>query len=70
MKRPWTGSAVQAIRMSKFIAERIAFALKQSELGISGVKVCRKIGISETTSYVWRKEYGGVGPESRLLVKV
>ncbi|MFA8474189.1 transposase, partial [Xanthomonas campestris pv. campestris] len=25
-------------------------------------EVCRKLGIAEATSYVWRKECGGLGP--------
>jgi len=50
------------MRKSKFTDEQIAFALKQSELGISVEEVCRKMGISEATFYVWRKKYGGVGP--------
>ena len=50
------------MRKSKFTDEQIAFALKQSELGISVEEVCRKMRISEATLYVWRKKYGGVGP--------
>lgn len=47
---------------SNFTVEQIAFALKQSELGISVEEVCRKMGIGEATFFVWRKTYGGVGP--------
>jgi putative transposase len=50
------------VRKSKFTDEQIAFALKQAELGISVEEVCRKMGISDATFYVWRKKYGGVGP--------
>ena len=25
-------------------------------------EVCRKMGISDATFYVWRKKYGGIGP--------
>jgi putative transposase len=50
------------VRTSKFTEEQIAFALKQVELGISVEEVCRKMGISDATFYVWRKKYGGVGP--------
>lgn len=25
-------------------------------------EVCRKMGISEATFYLWKKRYGGVGP--------
>ena len=50
------------MRKSKFTDDQIAFALKQAELGISVEEVCRKMGISDATFYVWRKKYGGVGP--------
>lgn len=50
------------MRKSKFTEEQIAFALKQAELGTSVEEVCRKMGISDATFYVWRKKYGGVGP--------
>ena len=50
------------MKRSKFTDEQIAFALKQAELGISVEDVCRKMGISDATFYVWRKKYGGIGP--------
>lgn len=50
------------MKKSKFTEEQIAFALKQAELGSSVEEVCRKMGISDATFYVWRKKYGGVGP--------
>lgn len=50
------------MKKSKFTEEQIAFALKQAELGTCIEEVCRKMGISEATFYVWKKRYGGVGP--------
>lgn len=50
------------MRKSKFTEDQIAFALKQNELGTSVEEVCRKMGISEATFYVWKKKYGGLGP--------
>ena len=50
------------VRKSKFSEDQIAFALKQNELGTSVEEVCRKMGISDATFYVWRKKYGGIGP--------
>jgi putative transposase len=50
------------VKKSKFTEEQIAFALKQAELGTRVEDVCRKMGISEATFYVWKKRYGGVGP--------
>ena len=39
-----------------------AYALKQAELGTAVGEICRKMGVSEATFYVWRKKYGGLGP--------
>ena len=50
------------MKRSKFTDEQITFALKQAELGISVEEVCRKMGISEATFYVWKKKYSGIGP--------
>lgn len=50
------------MKKSKFTEEQIAFALKQAELVTRVEEVCRKMGISEATFYVWKKRYGGVGP--------
>ena len=50
------------VNKSRFTEEQIAFALKQAELGTRVEEVCRKMGISEATFYVWKKRYGGVGP--------
>ncbi len=50
------------VKKSKFTEEQIAFALKQAELGTRVEEVCRKMGISDATFYVWKKRYGGVGP--------
>ena len=50
------------VKKSEFTEEQIAFALKQAELGTRVEEVCRKMGISDATFYVWKKRYGGVGP--------
>ena len=50
------------MKRSKFTEGQIAFALKQNELGTSFEELCRKVGISDTTFYVWKKKYSGVGP--------
>jgi putative transposase len=55
----------------KFTDEQIAFAMEQADLGIGVEEVCRKMGISDATFYVWRKKYGRVGPsELRQLRKL
>jgi putative transposase len=50
------------VKRSKFTEDQIAFALKQNELGTSVDEVCRKMGISDATFYVWKKKYSGIGP--------
>lgn len=49
------------MKKSKFTEEQIAFALKQAESGTRVEEVCRKMGISQATFYVWRKKFGGLG---------
>ena len=50
------------MKKSKYTEQRIAFALKQAELGTPVEEVCRKLGISDATFYNWKKKYGGLGP--------
>jgi putative transposase len=49
------------LKKSKYTDEQITFALKQAELGTSVKEICRKMGISEATFYIWKKKYGGLG---------
>jgi putative transposase len=49
------------MKKSKFTEQQIVFALKQAETGVSVQEVCRKMGISEATFYIWKKKYGGLG---------
>jgi putative transposase len=46
---------------SKFTEAQIVFAIKQSETEVKVEEVCRKMGVSETTFYNWKKKYGGLG---------
>ena len=48
------------MRKSKFSEEQIVYALKQAELGVPVLDLCRKYGVSEQTFYRWRKKYGGL----------
>ena len=50
------------MKKSKFTEERIAFALRKAQLGTRVKELCRKMGISEATFYIWKKRYGSVGP--------
>lgn len=49
------------MKKSRFTEEQIAFALRQAETGTKVAEVCRKMGISEQTFYVWKRKYGGLG---------
>jgi putative transposase len=57
------------VKKSKFIEEQIAFGLKEAELGTPVDEVCRKMGISDATFYIWRKKYGGLGPSEVRRLK-
>lgn len=39
------------MKKPKFTGEQIAYALRQTDLGVSVAEVCRKMGISEATFY-------------------
>lgn len=49
------------MKISKFTDEQIAFVLRQAETGTKVAEVCRKMGISDATFYIWKKKYGGLG---------
>lgn len=52
----------------RFSVEQITAVLKHAETGIPVGDVCRQAGISEQTSYRWKKVYGGMLPgEAREL---
>lgn len=36
-------------------------ALRQAEAGTPVVEICRKLEVTETTFYRWKKKYGGLG---------
>jgi putative transposase len=41
--------------------EQIVGVLRQVEAGARVAEVCRKVGISEATYYLWKRQYSGVG---------
>lgn len=56
------------MRKSRFSVEQITYALKQAESGAAVASLCRKMGVSEQTFYIWKKKYGGLGaPEVRKV---
>jgi putative transposase len=49
------------VKKSRYTEEQILFALKQAETGQVVTDVCRQMGISEATFYVWKKKYANLG---------
>ncbi len=49
------------MRGKRYSQEQIVYALKRVEAGAKGGEVCRELGVSEATFYVWKKKYGGMG---------
>ena len=49
------------MRKRRFTEEQIALALRQAEAGTPVGEICRKLEITETTFYRWKKKYGGLG---------
>ena len=45
----------------RFTEGQIVYALKQAEGGAAVTEVCRKLGVSEATFYLWKKKYAGMG---------
>ena len=56
------------MRKSKFTEGQIVQALRQAESGTPVADICRKVEVSETTFFRWKKQYGSLGtPEIREL---
>ena len=49
------------MRKSKFTEAQMAYAVKQVETGTPVGDVARKLGVTETTLYVWKRKFGGMG---------
>ena len=56
------------MKKTRYTEEQIAadcvcteFALKQAETGTRVGEICRKMGISESTFYCWKKKFAGMG---------
>lgn len=49
------------MKKSKFTEEQIAYALRQVESGTPAADVCRQLGVSEATFYIWKKKYAHLG---------
>jgi putative transposase len=49
------------MKRSKYSEEQIAYALREAEGGTPVGDVCRHLGISEATFYVWKKKFAHLG---------
>ncbi len=49
------------MKKSKLSEEQIAYALRHADSGTSVGDVCRQLGVSEATFYVWKEKYGKLG---------
>ena len=49
------------MKRSKFSEEQVVYALRQVDAGSSVGDICRQLGVSEATFYVWKKKYAHLG---------
>lgn len=55
------------MKKTRFSESQITQALKEYEVGKQVVDICRELGISKNTFYLWKKKYSGM--DSELLRK-
>lgn len=49
------------MKTSRFTGEQITYAIRHVESGTPPADVCRQLGCSEASFYVWKKRYGNMG---------
>ena len=49
------------MKRTRFTQEQINYALRQVESGTPPADVCRQLGCSEASFYIWKKRYGNSG---------
>jgi len=58
------------MRGKRFSPEQIIRIIRESELGVKNIDICRKYGISEQTFYNWKNKYGGMEVSDARKLKV
>lgn len=48
------------MKRKRFSVEQIVAVLKQADVGVPVVEVCRQVGITEQTFYRWKAKYLGL----------
>lgn len=48
------------MKKSRFTESQIVAAISKQQSGISTNEVCRDLGISQATFYIWKAKYGGM----------
>lgn len=49
------------MKRSRFSEAQVTYALRQAEGRTPVREVCRQLGVSEATFYVWKKKFGQLG---------
>ncbi len=59
------------MKRSRFSEEQIVYAIRQAKNGTPIGDLCRQLGVSEATFYIWKKKYAHLGvSELRRLRQV
>lgn len=57
------------MKKKRFTEEQIVDVLKRVELGKPIKEVCREVGISENSYYIWKRKYGGMEKSQVIELK-
>jgi putative transposase len=49
------------MKRSKFTEEQVTYVLRQAQAGTAVEDICRSMGISQATFYIWKKKFGELG---------
>jgi putative transposase len=58
------------MKKSRFTEEQIAYALRQAESGTPAADICRQLGVSEATFYVWKRKFANLGVSELKKLRV